>query len=96
MRKKLFFLKQQQLSVDGASDELPLFPGGADEGEGGEESKEAKEIDEGKPGPSGTGKGEEADTLIDEQDLLRRAHEDYETGSYSPKLIKFADVEEVS
>ncbi len=43
-------------------------------------------------GPSGT---REEDTLIDEDDLLRRAYEDYENGGYSPKLLKFTDVEEV-
>ena len=57
------------------------------------EEKEEEEEEGTAAGPSGT--GEEPDTLIDEGDLLRRAYEDYESGGYSPKLLKFADVEEV-
>ena len=35
------------------------------------------------------------DTLIAEEDLLKQAYEDYETGAYSPKLLKAIDIEEV-
>ena len=102
LRKKLFYLKQQQLT-QGGSEAPPLFPAGSDEqgeGSGGvevkEEVKEEEEEEEDVAGPSGMATGEEPDTLIDEQDLLKRAYEDYESGEYSPKLIKFTDVEEVS
>lgn len=89
LRKKLFSLKQQQLSQDGDSEVPALFPAGEESGD-----EETKEVNIGKPGPSGTGGAEEPDTLIDEDDLLKRAYEDYETGGYSPKLVKLADVEE--
>ena len=97
LKRKLAFLKQQQLSGD-RDEDSPLFPAGAGEGEGAavkvkEEEEEEEEEGETVAGPSGT--GEEPDTLIDEDDLLRRAYEDYESGGYSPKLLKFADVEEV-
>ena len=32
---------------------------------------------------------------MDEEDLLRKAYDDYEAGAYSPKLIKPSDVDEV-
>ncbi|MCG8623917.1 MAG: hypothetical protein MJE68_18240, partial [Proteobacteria bacterium] len=35
------------------------------------------------------------DTLMDEEDLLKKAYDDYEAGAYSPKLLKPADVDEV-
>ena len=35
------------------------------------------------------------DTLMDEEDLLKKAYDDYEAGAYSPKLLKAADVDEV-
>ena len=100
LKRKLLFLKQQQLSSgDRDAEDPPLFPAGAETGDGGGEGtgevvKVKEEGEEGTTaGPSGT--GEEQDTLIDEDDLLRRAYEDYETGGYSPKLLKFTDVEEV-
>lgn len=93
LRKKLFFLKQQQLSQDGTGEGSPLFPGGTEEEVAEEQGMQVKVDNRAKAGPSGT--GEEADTLIDEDDLLKHAYEDYESGGYSPKLIKFADVEEV-
>ena len=98
LKRKLFFLKQQQLSSEDKDRESsPLFPGGT-EGDGGESEetvKSKRDDDDGTtPGPSGTA-GEEPDTLIDEDDLLKRAYEDYESGAYSPKLLKVADVEEV-
>ena len=90
MRKKLFFLKQQQLTQEGTSDDAPLFPAGLDQKDkdgAEEEVKVKKEV--------GTSEGgEEADTLIDEDDLLKHAYEDYESGSYSPKLLKMADMKE--
>ena len=72
---------------------------GSSKDDKGVEPEAGPSIEEEKAGPSGTGgarKGEEADTLIDEHDLLKHAYEDYETGGYSPKLIKLTDVEEVS
>ena len=89
LRKKLFFLKQQQLTQDGVEEGPPLFPSGAEEKGKGPEREEG-----GTAGPSGT--VEEHDILIDEHDLLKRAHEDYESGGYSPKLLKPGDIEEVS
>lgn len=86
-------MKQQQLTQDGdEEEESPLFPAGTSGQEGAEENEDGQTV-EAKAGPSGT--GEEPDTLIDEDDLLKRAYENYESGSYSPKLVKFADVEEV-
>ena len=32
---------------------------------------------------------------MDEEDLLKKAYDDYEAGAYSPKLLKPADVDEV-
>lgn len=99
LRKKLFFLKQQQLSLDGTDEGPALFPGGTEEkGEesGGDGDRGLQEGEDAstKAGPSRT--TEEADTLIDEDDLLKCAYEDYGNGGYSPKLIKAADVDEAS
>ena len=33
---------------------------------------------------------------MDEEDLLKKAYDDYEAGAYSPKLLKPTDVDEVS
>ena len=103
LKRKLFFLKQQQLSSgDRDVDDPPLFPAGGEAGEKEEEAegegardleKGVADRDGGEAGPSGT--SEEQDTLIDEDDLLRRAYEDYESGAYSPRLLKFTDVDEV-
>ncbi len=57
--------------------------------------EEEEEEKEGEAGPSHAGGGEETDTLIDEDELLRQAYENYEVGKYSPKLIRATDVEEV-
>ena len=32
---------------------------------------------------------------MDEEDLLKKAYDDYEAGAYSPKLLKPNDVDEV-
>ena len=77
--------------MDGDED-APLFPAGQEDEESEDKPQVTASEDQAKAGPSGA---EEPDTLIDEDDLLRRAHENYETGAYSPKLMRFADVEEV-
>ena len=104
LRKKLFFLKQQQLTQEdptgeGTSDDPPLFPSGHQEDDHGKEEKEEERVSSSKTsdgaGPSEGSGGGGADTLIDEDELLRGALEAYKSGGYSPRLVKHGDVDEV-
>jgi len=106
LRKKLFFLKQQQQLTqeeepgEGTSEDPPLFPSGhqkiddgkEEKGEGEERAKSSKASDA--AGPS-EASGGGTDTLIDEDELLRGALEAYKSGSYSPRLVRHGDVDEV-
>ena len=97
LRKKLFFLKQQQLTQEGGSEDSPLFPGGSqvEEEESESDGERVKSKAKG-AGPSGKDNLTKAtDTLIDEDELLRGALEAYEAKGYSPRLIKHGDVDEV-
>lgn len=99
LRKKLFFLKQQQLAQEeGDVEDSPLFPGGSKEEEEEDEKEEVGEKVKSKTegaGPSGADDNTVTDVLIDEEELLRGALEAYVTKGYSPRLIKHGDVDEV-
>ncbi|XP_048736311.1 splicing factor Cactin-like [Ostrea edulis] len=54
---------------------------------------ETEEEDEPEPGPSTEAGEEDEEALITEEDLEDQAYIDYDAGSYSPKLLRNADLE---
>jgi hypothetical protein len=88
LQKKLYQLKQEQM------EELEGMLHSGDQEE--VDTPEEEDEEEDRPGPSGTrdGGGMEPDSVLDEEDILQIAYDDYEKGCYSPKLLRMVDVEE--
>ena len=81
MRKKLLQLKQEQAEQFGSTAPARM-------GEAGSSGSHVRQVEASKNKP------EEFGTLIDKEDLLQQAYEDYDAGAYSPKILKPADIPE--
>lgn len=93
LRQKLFKLKQEQ-----GIESDPLFPAGVYKEDTEQEQEEVKQEppesdEEPEPQAGPSGEADSGEAVITEEDLEDQAYIDYEAGSYSPKLLRTADLD---
>lgn len=99
LRKKLDDLKRQKSEMAGQStSEIPLSesePESESESQPGDtNTKEKKEDEDDAPEEKADEAEEVKDSVYTEQDLTEEGYASYDAGNYSPRLLKFNDVEE--